>query len=317
MITRLDFNEHGNTVPPTISDVIPIQQKRLDPRTPIFRSAVDKAAFIATLPSAIQLQLEQPFGKDNLNQCFYLQKCGHQALHLLYISGFMTNSIKKRLERAFPPARRYRQLARLYQNVDFRSMQGFQSDWEKQTELLVPQQEMTTACLLHFNLSLPAMVRWIGGPHVGAHRDNTATLARLKETCDDANYTKLVRVFTQGSPTYINAKCSQANYKAYRVYGNHSSFTENLAMVAKTLLKDVTWGSTLMLNPGIMDFLENVKQTPHGIVNLEHPYKNPRVVCNATCCPHCWSHAINDWADKTNKPPLTFASTFVATLTWI
>jgi hypothetical protein len=252
-----------------------------------------------------------------LKQCYFLQKCGHEALHLLYILGFMTNSIKKKLERAFPPARRYRQLARLYQNVDFRSMQGFQPDWQKQTELSVPQQEMTTACLLHFNLSLPAMVRWVEGPHVGAHRDNTAIFARLKETCDDANYKELVRVFTQGSPTYINAECSQANYKAYQVYGNYSSFKENTAMVARTLLKDVARGCTLMLDPDIMDFLENVKQTPHGIVNLEHPYKNPRVVCDATCRPHCWSHAINDWTDKTNEPPLTFASALVATFTWI
>jgi hypothetical protein len=234
------------------------------------------------------------------------------AMHLLYISGFMTNSIKKKLERAFPPARCYRQLARLYQNVNFRSMEGFQPDWQKQTELSFPQREMTTACLLHFNLSVPATIPWIGGPHVGAHRDDTAIFARLKETCDNANYKELVRVFTQGSPTYINAECSQANYKAYRVYGNHSSFTENKAMVAKTLLKDVARGCTLMLDPDIMDFLANVKQSSHGIVNLEHPY-----FCDATCRPNCWSHAINNWTDKTNEPPLTFASAFVATLTWI
>jgi hypothetical protein len=93
---------------------------------------------------------------------------------------------------------------------------------------------------------------------------------------------------------------------------------ENKAMVAKTLLKDVARGCTLMQDPDIMDFLENVKETPHGIVNLEHPYKNPRVVCDATCQPHCWNHAINDWTgDKTNEPLLTFASAFVGTLTWI
>jgi hypothetical protein len=72
-----------------------------------------------------------------------------------------------------------------------------------------------------------------------------------------------------------------------------------------------------MLDPDVMDFLENVKQAPHGIVNLEHPYKNPGAVYEATCRPHCWSHAINDWTDKTNEPPLTFAGALVATLTWI
>jgi hypothetical protein len=159
MLTRIDVDKIGDTVPSTTSEVVPIQHKKLDPHTPILSTSAAKAAFVRTLPSTIQLQLEQPFGKDNLNQCYYLQKCGHQVLHLLYISGFLTNSIKKKLERAFPPARRYCQLARLYQNVDFRSMQGFQPDWQKQTGLSVLQREMTTACLLHFNLSLPAMVR--------------------------------------------------------------------------------------------------------------------------------------------------------------
>ena len=91
MLTRLDVDENGDTVPSTTSKVIPIQRKKLDPHTPIFSTFAAKTAFVRTLPSAIQLQLEQPFGKDNLNQCYYLQKCGHQVLHLLFISNFMTN----------------------------------------------------------------------------------------------------------------------------------------------------------------------------------------------------------------------------------
>jgi hypothetical protein len=45
-------------------------------------------------------------------------------------------------------------------------MEGFQPDWEKQTELSMVQRDMTTACLIQFNLSLPLMVQWIGGPHI-------------------------------------------------------------------------------------------------------------------------------------------------------
>jgi hypothetical protein len=93
MLTRIDVDENGDTVLSTTSKVIPIQHKKLDPHAPIFSTSAAKTAFVHTLPSAIQLQLEQPFGKENLNQCYYLQKCGHQALHLLYISGFLTNSI--------------------------------------------------------------------------------------------------------------------------------------------------------------------------------------------------------------------------------
>jgi hypothetical protein len=312
------LDEEGEIIPSTVSALVvaPLGRK-LDPRTPIFRSRADKDAFQATLPSAIQLQLSQKFGKDNLKQCFYLQKSGTQALHLLYSSGYLSNYTKNKLERAFAPARQYRRLVKLYQNVDFSSLQGFQKDWEKQTELSLVQRDLTTACLIYFNLSLPAMVRWIGGPHVAAHRDNDAIFARLKETCDEQNLNDLVRVFTQGSPTLVNADCTQENYRAYRDYGNHSTIADNQAMVDKTLLKEVSRGCAMMLDPDIMDFIENIKTTPHGILYLEHPYKNPRVVCDATCRPEYWCMAINDWTSKDNEPKLIFAGAFVANLTWI
>lgn len=306
------------TLAPTMSEVLlPPSTRKLDPRTATFRSQADKDEFLATLPTAIQLQLNQKFGKDNLNQSFYLQKTGSQAMLLLYKSGFMTNTVKKKLESAFPPARQLRQLMKKYEFVDFRSIQGFQPDWKTQTVLSRAQRDMTTACLLHFLLSLPAMVRWIAGPHVGEHRDNKEIFARLKPTCADENFQDLVRVFTKGSPTYVNAECSQANYRAFRDYGNHSSFDDNPAMVDKTLLKDVSRGNTLMIDPALLDFIENIKITPHGIVHLDHPYKNPRVVCDATHRPHYWCFALNDWTNKTFEPSLIFPTAFVQTLVWI
>ena len=161
------------------------------------------------------------------------------------------------------------------------------------------------------------MVRWIGGPHVAAHRDNEVIFARLKETCEEENYNDLVRVFSQGSPTLVNADCTQENYRAYLEYGNHTTITDNQAMVEKTLLKEVSRGCTLMLDPDIIGLVENIKTTPHGILYLDHPYKNPRVVCDATCRPDYWCMAINDWTSKNNEPRLIFATAFVGNLTWI
>ena len=317
LIPMDEEDEDGEPIAPTTSQAVPYERKILDPQTPIFRTKESKAAFLATLPTAIQLQLDQPFGKDNLNQCFYLQKTGKMALLLLYKSGFMSNTVKKKLERAFPPARQLNQIVKLYQNVDFQSMKGFQEGWQAQTELSKPQRDMTTACLIHFNLSLPAMVRWIGGPHVAEHRDNEAIFSRLKKTCESEVYHQLVRIFTQGSPTFVNAECSQQNYQAYKEYGNHSTINDNQAMVTKTLLKEVKRGCSLMLDPDIMDFLENTKQTPHGILYLDHPYKSPRVVCDSSCRPKAWCEAINDWTSKKTEPKLIFAGAFVATLTWL
>jgi hypothetical protein len=322
MMLSIEYDDNGDIIPPTTSEITTgaisqFAQRSLDPQTPVFRSSADKEAFVRTLPTATQLQLDQPFGKDQLNQSFYVQKSGQQALFLLFESGFMSARVKKKLERVFPPARILAQLLKKYSTVDFRPMQGFQPNWEQQTSLSRPQLEMTTACLFHFKLSLPAMVRWIGGPHVGAHRDNRAIFAIVKEACEEENYQDLVRIFTTGSPAYINAECSQENYRAYRDYGNHSSLEENPALVEKTLLKDVKRGCSLMLDPLLLDFLENTKTTPHGIVNIGHPYKNLRLVCDSSFRPHYWCFAINDWCGKATEPLLIFADSFVETLIWI
>jgi hypothetical protein len=96
------------------------------------------------------------------------------------------------------------------------------------------------------------MVRWIGGPHVAAHRDTAAIFARIKPTCDSADYEQLVRGFTKGAQTLVNAYNSQENHQAYRDYGNPTSIDENTAMVDKTLLNEVARGCALMLDPGLI-----------------------------------------------------------------
>jgi hypothetical protein len=320
LVLPVDRNDNGGTLPPSTSEITTLLSfgKRLDPQTPVFRSNEDKEEFIKLLPSAVPLRLNQPFGKkDQLNQSFYVQKSGQQVLFVLFESRFMSNRVKKKLERSFPPARYYlSQLLKKYAMVDFRWIQGFEPNWELQTSISIVQRDRTMACLIAHRLSLPAVVRWIGGPHVGAHRDLSTILPMAKkEACDEQSYTDLVRIFTQGAPTYINAECSQAYYRAYRDYGNHKSFDDTTGIVTtKTLLKDAKRGCTLMLDPLVLDFLENTKTTPHGIVDIDHPYKNPRTVCDASARPFYWCHAINDWTDKANEPTLTFADAFVQTL---
>jgi hypothetical protein len=106
MINPFDCcDEDGEIVPPMRSEIVNTRHSQLDPATPIFRTAKDKEAFVATLPTEIQLQLRQDFGEDNLNQCFYVQKSGQQTLLLLHGSGHMTSRVRNKLERALPAAR--------------------------------------------------------------------------------------------------------------------------------------------------------------------------------------------------------------------
>jgi hypothetical protein len=112
LVLPVDRDDNGDTLPPSTSEITTSLSfgKQLDPQTPVFRSNKDKEEFIKLLPSAVQLRLNQPFGKkDQLNQSFYVQKSGQQVLFVLFESGFMSNRVKKKLQRSFPPARNFSQ----------------------------------------------------------------------------------------------------------------------------------------------------------------------------------------------------------------
>lgn len=103
MIATFDVDENGKTLAPMLSPIAApnARMNGLNPRTPRFRTVSEKDAFEWTLPTAVQAQLNQPFGKDNLTQCFCLQKTGNVILFLLYKSGFLSNADKKKLERSW------------------------------------------------------------------------------------------------------------------------------------------------------------------------------------------------------------------------
>jgi hypothetical protein len=101
----------------------------------------------------------------------------------------------------FPPARQLSQLLKSIQWSTF-GLQGFRPNWEQQISLSCPQRDMITACLIYFKLSLPAMVRWIGGPHVREHRNNAAIFAIVKEACKEQNtWTSCESLLTDLQPT--------------------------------------------------------------------------------------------------------------------
>jgi hypothetical protein len=114
----------------------------------------------------------------------------------------------------------------LHRNVDFSGLQRFQVGCQSQTELSKVQKDMTMACLFHFNLSLTAVARWIGGSqHAAKHWDNDAIFARLKETSSEGNYREPVRLFTKGSPAQINSRMLQADYKEHQEFCTHAAST--------------------------------------------------------------------------------------------
>ena len=277
-----------------------------------------KGPFQASLPSKVRVTLDQPFGKDNINQSFTADCRLRHVLLPLFKSNFLGAVDHSCLERAYRPALVLRRLLHDHANVDFSPLRGFQANWEEETDINEHRTRMITAAFLHFDCCAATVVRYIGGPHTAAHRDPDKILATLRPSVDPAILSDVERLLKSGVPNYINAHSSEANFQAFRTYGNHGSIT-NIpeSDVRKTLVKSFKRGYVLVMNHDLVDFVPNMHLTPQGIVDLDNPHKNPRPIFDSTCRPQPWCDAINDWTNKCNEPELIFATGFLVHLVWL
>lgn len=268
----------------------------------------------------IRAKLDQPFGKDNLTQCFRAEPRLRHVLLPLWKSGFLYQDdvAWTSLATACTYSRTFLVLLREYGDVDFNSLRGYPVDWESESAINENRVRMTTAALMHFNGSAADMVRWVGGPHVAAHRDHKSILRRLQLAGVPRNvYFDIKRIFLHGIPQSVNADATEANFQAFFTYGNHATVDEDPAKTYKALVKDNKKGYTLLFDPRFIPFLLHCHLTPQGVVDLNTINKNPRPIFDSSFRPFPWCSSINDWTHKRNEPPLTFAHAEEAFMIWI
>jgi hypothetical protein len=85
----------------------------------------------------IRAQLEQPFGKDSIDQCFKSEATFRHALLPLLYSGFIDEQSRAYLRSAFPLMACLDDLLEEYGDVDFNPLKGFPagSAWDDETDV--------------------------------------------------------------------------------------------------------------------------------------------------------------------------------------
>ena len=268
----------------------------------------------------ILAKLDQPFGKDNLRQVFRSEAALRHVLLPLWKSGFLLGQVTdwSSLARAYYPAAVLADLLDELGDTRFGGARGYDPQWKTRTSVDQDRVRMTTAALLHFNGSVADLVRWIGGPHVGAYRDHPRILSVLRKYgVPTSTIDVLERVFVDGIPAYCNADSTEDNFQAYYQYGNHSTVEDDPEKTYKALLKDYRKGYTLLFDPRAVLFMNHCHLTPQGVVDLNTPYKNPRPIFDSSFRPQPWCFAINDWTHKDNEPELTFSSAELGFMVWL
>jgi hypothetical protein len=108
--------------------------------------------------------------------------------------------------------------------------------------------------------------------------------------------------------------CTEANYRTYAAYGNHSSVENDANRALDALIKEQKKGWCIIVDPRVMPFVLNSHLTPIGLINIDHPYKKPRLIWDASFRPKPDSFAFNNWTSMETEPPIRFATAFLETV---
>jgi pheromone shutdown protein TraB len=73
------------------------------------------------------------------------------------------------------------------------------------------------------------VVCFIGGTHIGAHRDwPTTRQVLVAHHVAPSTIQDLERIFTSSCPNYVNVESSDENFHAFLAYGNHKTVLEHI-----------------------------------------------------------------------------------------
>jgi hypothetical protein len=262
------------------------------------------------LPSNVRIQLDQPFGKDNKKQSFMGAVSFRHVFVHLFASDFLSEKDVCLLCSTCSQANQLHNLIKRHENVDFRPLQGFNPTWETDDSLSKDRRTMMTACFLHFKLETPTIIRWLGGPHVAAHRNVNEIIKTLQGSVDQTTLAHLERLFRVGSPELCNGSSTETNFQQFLSYGNHKTIEQDWERTEKTMRKDAQRGYNIHMDVDLVQFIPHLHLTPQGIANLEDPFKKDRPFFDSSFRPHLESFAINDWTSKDNEPPISFPTAF-------
>jgi hypothetical protein len=299
--------------------VIPSDSSTSTLGSPRHLTPAQLAEFKKTLPSAVQVQLDQPFGKDSLSHSFTSELRFSHVLVFLYDAKWLDRRSQSTLEFAMPEARAFAKLRRDYSRIDFRSIVDW--SWYKNydTEVTLNQDRLrlTTAALLHYKFDVATLVRYLGGPHTGAHRPVDRILETIKQSVNSTTRAQLERILRVGSPTHMNSDSTSANFYRYLQHGNHKSALDNPDKMESVFVKDCRRGHALALDLRVLPFVPHLHLTPLGLVDVDDPWKKPRPVFDSSYRAHWDSFAINDWAVLEEEPELRFPGSFLRFLIYL
>ena len=272
----------------------------------------------SALPKAFQVERDQPFGKNNVNQSFTSDK---SFLHIAFIvlkSEFLTHREHGRVRKTCKSLKRLWQTwerVEHLQPADFRPLLEPNPHWNEQTRIDKQRVDLRAALLLHFDNDLPTLHRFLGGNHTAEHMDPDVILPRVKNILDTDTYNHLERILRFGCPAYYNAHGTRENYIKYRQYGNHASLEQNEKRALTLMNKEDKRDFVLTLPAWMTDLIPNLQTNPQALRMIVG--KNDRLIHDSSFMVDEDSTPYNSRCEPELEPDIFFDTAWERHLTSI
>lgn len=128
-----------------------------------------------------------------------------------------------------------------FQSLDFSSIHRTDSVYVTCTSIPGDRGNMLLVCVIHYSFDILFIIRFTGGNRNASHQDVYSILHILTVTGYKLYLvSEIHHILTVGCPTYFSVASSPSKeiFKAFALYGNHTSIACNAAKFMITLNKE-------------------------------------------------------------------------------
>jgi hypothetical protein len=227
--------------------------------------------------------LNLKYGKPTVSVSFVSACSFRHIIPALVGTAFLSEQEMTVLELACALVRLFLTLQRQYDDIDpdFARGYGSYSNYANETSVNMDRVHSTNAGF-RCGFSIPKLVRFLGGPHLGEHRDVAKTICWLHPSIDPHVLQEFHGIFVYGAPKSCQASATEENFLAYLQHGNHGLAANHPDELRKVFVKDVKQGFAIALDKRLIPFIPDLHVTPLGIVDIDNPWKQSRPVFDSS-----------------------------------
>ena len=265
---NVTLDSKGTSIPHLSSTTTPIGASYDCPTTTHFTPGPQQD-WKTALPSPLELY-RQEFGKPDSSHSFTQEACGETILHFVLKSGFIGDDDTTSVRATHPLVKHLDVMRIQLSNYNFTHIRNIDTNWSHQKAISKDRSRAMMACLLHYNLDVSLLMRYLGNNYTAAHRDVAKTVAILREhNIEEYLIQGYIRVTTIGCPNKMVAETTRENAMKYLRGGNNPSIKRRLEHVMTTMNKEERNNFVIPLPLWMARFVPHLFFTPQHLLEKE------------------------------------------------